>query len=94
MDTWSRNVLRGLGVGFGGYAVLYPLTLWLGPKVSPACARLEKKEQLVWASYIPSTVNASVITVAILRHVMNRSVSAAAADSAFLSHRRCQRRSD
>ena len=64
-----------LGCGFGGYCVLYPLTVWLGPKLSPACASMDKRGQLEWASYIPSTVNASLIAIAASRHVLNSSVS-------------------
>jgi hypothetical protein len=80
MDAWSRNALRGAAFGFGSYAVLYPLAVWLGPKLSPSCASLDKRGQLEWAAYIPSTVNAAMIVIAASRHVLNSSVSDARAD--------------
>ena len=71
MDAWNRNVLRGGAAGLGFYAISYPLSLWLGPKILPSCAKLSKREQRIWASYVPSTANAAVISIAVCRHTVN-----------------------
>lgn len=77
MDVWNRNVVRGGLAGLSVYAILYPVTLWLGPKIAPSCAKLSKRERLEWAAYGPSTFNAITIAAAISRHIMNVSVSGA-----------------
>ena len=74
MDAWNRNVLRGGATGLALYAILYPASVWLGPKIAPSCAKLGRRERLEWAAYAPSTVNASMIAFAISRQVLNVSV--------------------
>jgi hypothetical protein len=74
MDAWNRNLLRGGATGLALYAISYPASVWLGPKIAPSCAKLGHRERLEWASYVPSTINASLIAFAISRQVLNVSV--------------------
>ena len=76
MDAWNRNALRGAAAGLAFYAISYPVTVWLGPKIAPSCAKLSKREQLIWAAYAPSTFNAVAVAIAASRHILNVSVRA------------------
>eukprot|EP01051_Picozoa_sp_SAG22_P004620 SAG22_NODE_252_length_13679_cov_74.486524_6_plen_282_part_00 len=69
-QRWPSAPTIGFGTGFLGYCVLFNAVRRVGPRLSRACKQLPEPEQAEWSSCVVSSANATMMAVAMCRHVL------------------------